>query len=321
MKIVVLDGYTLNPGDLSWDSLSELGECEFHDRTDKNDIITRSQGADVLMTNKTPLSSETIGQLPDLKFIGVLATGYNIVDIDAAAARRIPVSNVPTYGSESVAQMVFAHILNLNNRVAEHDRSVKNGDWSRSADWCYWNYPLFELAGRTLGIVGYGRIGRAVSRLGLAFGMKIQAFDPFVTESDDERVTMETDLEGLFRDSDFISLHAPLTKENEGFINAGLLSRMKKTACLINTSRGLLVNEADLAKALDDGVIAGAGLDVLNVEPPAADNPLFKAKNCFLTPHISWATYEARSRLLNIAVDNVKAFLSGNPANVVNDIN
>jgi len=320
MKIVVLDGYTLNPGDLSWEWLRALGECEIYDRTPAEEILGRSLGAEVLLTNKTPLSRETIGQLPELKYIGVLATGYNIVDTVAAAERGIPVTNVPTYGTESVAQMVFSHILNLSNRVAEHDQSVKSGDWSRSADFCYWNFPLFELSGRILGLVGFGRIGRAVGRIGMVLGMKILAFDPFIQETDEQGVTLTGDLDALFRESDVVSLHTPLTSENEGFINAALLSQMKKNAFIINTSRGPLVNEADLAQALNDGVIAGAGLDVLAVEPPVLDNPLFTAKNCFVTPHIAWATREARSRLLHTVVENLRTFQKGGRANVINDV-
>ncbi len=317
MKIVVLDGYTLNPGDLSWDELKALGECEIYDRTPPELVVERARDADIVLTNKVVLDAEVLAQLPKLKFISVLATGYNIVDVEAARARNISVSNVPTYGTVSVAQMVFAHLLNLTQHVAEHAQGVQQGRWSRSPDWCYWDYPLIELAGLTMGIVGFGRIGRQVSKLAQAFGMKVIAYDAYVTDSGDPNVKM-VDLDTIFRESDVVTFHCPLTPETQGLANAERFAQMKKTAFLINTSRGPVVNNKDLAEALNAGRIAGAGLDVLEVEPPTDDNPLLTAKNCYITPHISWATRSARARLMATTVENVKAFIEGHPQNVVN---
>jgi glycerate dehydrogenase len=315
-RIVVLDGYTLNPGDLSWEPLEQIGECSIYERTPAEKIVERAQAAEIVLTNKTPLSKQSIDRLPNLKYIGVLATGYNIVDIAAAGERDIVVANVPTYGTASVAQMVFAHLLNLTQRVGDHAASVRDGAWTRCPDFCYWNTPLEELSGKTLGLVGLGRIGVATAEIGLAFGMQVLAHDPFVSETPKAAIAL-TDLDDLFRRSDVVSIHCPLTADNGGMVDAERLSRMKSTAMLINTSRGPLVDEQALADALNSGRIAGAGLDVLSVEPPAADNPLIHAKNCFITPHIAWATHAARSRLLGTAIDNVRAYLSGRPANVV----
>ncbi|MFC1600919.1 D-2-hydroxyacid dehydrogenase [Candidatus Sumerlaeota bacterium] len=317
MRIVVLDGYTLNPGDLSWEQFQSLGECVIHDRTPVGETVARSLGAEALFTNKTPLPREVIDQLPDLKYIGVLATGYNIVDIEAAAERQIPVTNVPEYGTQSVSQMVFAHVLNFCNRVAEHSTSVRQGKWSQAKDFCFWDYPLVELAGRTMGIVGLGRIGSAVANVARALGMKVLAHDPAAPARVAEGVVL-TELETVFRESDVVSLHCPLTEHNHSFVNAELLSLMKQSALLINTSRGPLIDEAALAEALNQGIIAGAALDVLATEPPAADCPLLTARNCFITPHIAWATRAARQRLMATAFDNVKAFLRGDSINVVN---
>ncbi len=319
MRIVVLDGYTLNPGDLSWAKLESLGDCVVHDRTAPEETVSRSQGADIILTNKTVLDRRVLADLPDLKYIGVLATGYNVVDIDATAKRGIPVTNVPEYGTASVAQMVFAHVLNFCNRVGEHSTSVRAGNWSRSRDFCFWEHPLHELDGMTLGIIGLGRIGSAVARLALAFGMRVLAHNPTHPVRRHDGIVM-TDLESIFRDSDIVSLHCPLTSKNERFVNAELLNLMKPTAFLVNTSRGLLVDEAALASALNQGHIAGAGLDVLAREPPSPDNPLVSARNCYLTPHIAWATYGARRRLMDIAINNVKAFLGGTPVNIVNGV-
>jgi glycerate dehydrogenase len=316
-RIVVLDGYTLNPGDLSWEPLEQFGDCSIYERTPAEEIVARARPAEIVLTNKTQLSEKSIEQLPRLKYIGVLATGYNIVDITAAAERDIVVANVPTYGTDSVAQMVFAHLLNLTQRVGEHALSVRQGAWTACPDFCYWNWPLGELSGKTLGIVGLGRIGLATARIGLAFGMRILAHDPCVSETPQAEVAL-TDLDDLFRRSDVISLHCPLTDDNAGLVSADRLGLMKSTAMLINTSRGPLVDEQALADALNEGRIAGAGLDVLSVEPPPADNPLLRAENCFITPHIAWATHAARSRLLATAIDNVRAYLSGQPSNVVN---
>ena len=316
MRIVVLDGHTLNPGDLTWDALKALGPCEVHDRTGPTQVVDRASGAQIVLTNKTVVARATIAQLARLKYIGILATGYNVVDIDAARQRGICVTNVPSYGTPSVAQMVFAHLLHFTQHVGEHSQSVVNGDWSRSPDFCYWNYPLVELAGLTMGILGLGRIGRQTAKLALAFGMRVTYFD--VTPQTAVPVAaVAVDLDTLFRDSDIVSLHCPLTQDNEGLVNRQRLEMMKPTAFLINTSRGPLIDEPSLADALNRGRIAGAGLDVLCEEPPRLDNPLLRAKNCTITPHIAWATRAARQRLMNIAVSNVQAFIQGNPQNVV----
>jgi len=314
MKIVVLDSYTLNPGDLSWDALKEIGDCQIYDRTPSNQLLERSKEAAIILTNKTPLSAETISQLPVLKYIGLLSTGYDVVNVAEAKKRQIVVTNIPAYGTQSVAQMVFAHILNLTQAVGLHDGSVKQGGWAGSTDFCYWRSPLVELKDKTLGVVGYGKIGREVTKIALAFGMKVVAYDSIRME--DKNVAF-TDIPTLFQKSDFISLHCPLTPETNKFINKDKVNLMKKTAFLINTSRGAIIDEYDLSEALNQNRIAGAGLDVLSKEPPAHDNPLLQAKNCFITPHIAWATFEARERLLKQAVENIKAFLTGNPVNVI----
>ncbi|MAE60709.1 MAG: glycerate dehydrogenase [Planctomycetaceae bacterium] len=315
MRIVVLDGYTLNPGDLSWASLEALGDCTVHDRSTPDQVVPRAAGAEIVLTNKVEISDAFMAELPDMKYIGVLATGYNIVDITAAHRRDIVVSNIPTYGTDSVAQMVFAHTLNLVQRVAQHSDSVKAGDWSRVPDFCYWQTPLIELADLTMGIVGIGRIGGTVARIAQAFGMNVIAHDPFAPQAPSGVIMVE--LDELFATADVVSLHCPLTPENTNFVNADLLAKMKPTAFIINTSRGPLIDAHALADALNRDVIAGAGIDVLPVEPPPADHPLYAAKNCFITPHISWATRAARSRLMDVGVDNARAFLDGNPQNVV----
>jgi glycerate dehydrogenase len=318
MRIVVLDGYTLNPGDNPWDGVAKLGELKVYDRTPAEQIVERSKGANVLLTNKTPLSADTIAKLPDLKFIGVLATGFNVVDINAAKARGIPVSNVPEYGTDAVAQFTFALILELCHHVGLHDQSVKAGEWENNADWCYWKTPLIELAHRKIGIVGFGRIGRRVGDIAHAMGMEVLAFDQFQGKPPAYAPFRYTDQAELFAQSDVVSLHCPLTPENTGMINRKLLGTMKKSAFLINASRGPLVNEKDLAEALNTGVIAGAALDVVSTEPIKGDNPLLKAKNCILTPHIAWGAREARQRLTATTVANIEAFLKGSPINVVN---
>ncbi|MBL8029282.1 MAG: D-2-hydroxyacid dehydrogenase [Fibrobacteres bacterium] len=318
MRLVVLDGYALNPGDLSWEALKSLGECTIYDRTSLEDIVKRAIDADVVLTNKVLLSKETISSLPNLKYIGVLATGYNVVDVDAARLRKIPVTNIPDYGTESVAQIVFAHILNLTQRVEHHANTVRNGVWSNSKDFCYWDFPLIELSGLTLGVVGYGRIGQAVARIGKAFGMTIVAYNPSQVKADRLNGTEINSIENLFSVSDIVSLNCPLNEDNKKFVNAALLSTMKNSSYLINTGRGALIDEAALADALNNGTIAGAGLDVLDGEPPKHDNPLLKAKNCFITPHIAWATRAARNRLLNTAINNIRAFVAKVPVNVVN---
>jgi len=315
-RIVVLDGHTLNPGDLTWDALKALGPCEVHDRTPLAQVVERASGAQIVLTNKTVLPGAAIAQLPGLRYIGVLATGYNVVDVVAARQRGICVTNVPAYGTASVAQMVFAHLLDLTQHAGEHSQSVHNGDWSRSPDFCYWNYPLVELAGLTMGIVGLGRIGRQTAKLALAFGMKVIYFD-VTPDPAGFPEAVAVDLDTLFRASDVVSLHCPLTQENKGLVNRQRLEMMKPTAFLINTSRGPLIDEPSLAEALNRGRIAGAGLDVLCEEPPSPGNPLLHARNCTITPHIAWATKAARQRLMDIAVSNVRAFLQGNPQNVV----
>jgi len=316
MRIVVFDGYTLNPGDLSWVGLEKLGDCVIYDRTPDDQIIARAAGAQIVLTNKTLLMRETLDQLPELKYVGVLATGYNVVDTDAAARRNIVVTNVPSYGTMSVIQAAFAHLLNLAMHVAEHSQGVAAGRWSSSPDFCYWDYPLVELDGLTLGLIGFGQIGRAMAQAGLAFGMKVMAYDPMPQQNLSADVQM-VDLDTIFRIGDAISLHCPLTDSNRHLVNADRLGQMKPTAFLINTSRGPLVDEQALADALNSGQIAGAGLDVLANEPPPPDHPLLKAKNCYITPHNAWATKAARKRLLDEVVENIRAFLAGRKRNVV----
>ncbi len=319
MKIVVLDGFTLNPGDLSWEGLEALGQCTVYDRTPEELVIERAAGAQIVLTNKTVLSADTLSALPVLRYISVLATGYNVVDLEAAAERGIAVSNVPAYATESVAQMVFAHLLNLTQDVGGHSRGVREGRWSSCADFCYWDRPLIELAGLTMGIIGFGRTGRATAALARAFGMKVVVHD-VVGGGQMPQGCVFVELEDLFRRSDVVSLHCPLTAETRGLVNADRLSLMKPTAFLINTSRGAVVDEAALADALNEGRIAGAGLDVLSSEPPDAGNPLLRARNCFITPHIAWATRAARERLLAASVENVRCFIEGRCRNVVNGL-
>ena len=317
LKIVVVDGFTLNPGDLSWGGLQEVGECTIYDRSAPDEIVDRADGAEIIITNKVVLSADTIGRLAGLKYIGVTATGYNIVDVDAARRRGVTVTNVPTYGTDSVAQMVFAHLLNLTQNVAHHARTVSDGRWCSSEDFCYWDTSLIELAGKTMGIIGFGRIGRATAKLALAFGMKVIAYDVTLLPDMPEGCEMVA-LEGLFRRADVVSLHCPLTPQTGNIVNERNLALMKNTAFLINTSRGPLVDERALAESLNSGKLAGAGLDVLAVETPDEHNPLLTARNCYVTPHIAWATRAARERLLNVAVENVAAFVAGKPQNVVN---
>jgi glycerate dehydrogenase len=314
-KIVVLDGYTLNPGDLTWDDLRSLGEVVVHERTATADIIARAAGAQVLLTNKTPLRAATLAKLPELRFIGVLATGYDVVDIAAAAERGIQVSNVPTYGTHSVAQFAFALLLELCHSVQRHSDDATSGGWQGRADWSYHLSPQLELQGKTMGLIGVGRIGRQTGVIARAFGMNVIAADPVLQN---EPGVESVSLDELLRRADVISLHCPLTPETQGIINADRLAIMKTTAFLINTARGPLVDEQALADALNRGDIAGAAIDVLPVEPPAKGSPLFQAKNCIVTPHIAWATREARARLMDTTVRNVRAFLAGEPVNVVN---
>jgi len=318
MRIIVLDGYTLNPGDLSWEPLAELGELTVYERTPAESVVERMGDAEIALTNKTVLSAEILDQLPALRYIGVLATGYNVVDTQAARERNITVTNVPLYATQAVAQMVFAHLLHLSQHVAEHAQTVREGRWSRSVDFCYWDYPLIELQGRVMGIIGLGRIGRAVAALARAFGMQVLAFDAVRPDPVPEGVTLADTVEDVFRTADVLSLNCPLTADTEHLVNAERLALMKPTAFVINTSRGPLVDSAALAEALEAGRIAGAGLDVLETEPAAPDDPLIGAPNCFITPHIAWATRQARQRLLDTVVDNLKAFAAGKPINIVN---
>jgi len=316
MTIIVVDGATLNPGDLSWEALGAWGDYEVHPRSTPAETLERCRDAEAVITNKVVFDRATIAALPKLKYIGVTATGYNIVDVAAADARGIVVTNVPTYGTASVAQMVFALLLELTQHVGHHAATVRAGRWSKCDNFCYWDYPLVELAGLTLGIVGCGRIGQATARLADAFGMKVIGCDAFPFPNG---LIAPATLDELLARSDVVSLHCPLTPDTQGLVNAARLSRMKKSAFLINTSRGPLVNERDLADALNAGRLAGAGLDVLSVEPPPPDNPLLTAKNCVVTPHIAWATRSARQRLLQVSLDNLAAFIAGQPQNVVSD--
>jgi len=318
MKIVILDGYTLNPGDLDWDGLKKLGELVVHERTPADKVVERAQGAAIVFTNKTPVSEEAINQLSSLKFIGILATGYNIVNTEAAKAKGIIVSNVPGYGTTSVVQMTFALLLELCLRVQRHSDAVMEGKWTRSADFCFWDYPLIELAGKTMGIIGFGHIGQQVADVATAFGMNIIGNSRTRTDQSNRKNFKWADVPELLRQSDVVSIHCPLFPETKGLINKDSLQLMKKSAFLLNTSRGPIIVDEDLAAALNNGVIAGAGIDVLSTEPPPAGNPLFSAKNCIITPHIAWATKEARARLMEITVSNLSAFLAGKPVNVVN---
>jgi glycerate dehydrogenase len=317
MKIVVLDGFCLNPGDLGWDGLRRLGEIEVFDRTPADQIAIRVAGAAAVLTNKTPLRSATLAGAPDLRYIGVLATGYDIVDVPAARARGIAVTNVPTYGTASVAQYVFALLLELCHNVKLHSDAVRAGEWACAPDWSFWKTPLTELAGKTMGIVGFGRIGRRTARIADALGMRVIASDALQSDPPDYPGFRWAAIDELLRESDVVSLHAPLLPETRGMIDARALAIMKSTAFLINTSRGGLVKSEDLAEALNTGRIAGAALDVLEIEPPPAGSALLAARNCLITPHMAWATREARERLMNTAVENLAAFVSGHPRNVV----
>ena len=316
MKIVVLDGYTLNPGDLHWDSITKLGDCKIYDFTRKEDVIKRIDDAEIIFTNKVVIDQEVVKACPKLKYIGVLATGYNVIDLKATNEAGIVVTNIPAYSTDSVAQMVFAHILNITHQLSLHASKVSEGDWAKSTDFSFCLSPQIELTGKTLGIIGFGRIGRRVAELGHAFGMKI-IFQNRSVKRDVPEYFKQCSLDETLRQSDVLSINCPLTVENQGFINKDALSVMKPTAILINTGRGPLINEQDLADALNSGKIAAAGLDVLSEEPPQANNPLFKANNCFITPHIAWATKEARTRLMQLAASNLKAFLNGMPEHVI----
>lgn len=316
MKIVVLDGYCLNPGDLSWEDMGSLGDLQVYDRTSPSELLERAEGAEVLITNKTLISDKNMDALPELKYIGVLATGYNVVDVEAAKKKGIVVTNIPAYSTRSVAQMVFAHILNITQRVEHYACLNRHGKWSDSADFSYWDTELIELDGKWMGIVGFGNIGQATARIALAFGMKVAVYTS-KPQSDLPEGIIKMDLDQLFSTCDVVSLHCPLTPSTKEMVNAKRLNLMKPNAILINTGRGPLVNEQDLADALNEERIMAAGIDVLSIEPAVRSNPLLSAPNCFITPHIAWATKEARTRLMQIAVSNLKEFLNGNVVNNV----
>lgn len=320
MKIVVLDGYTENPGDLSWEPLKALGELTVYERTsltDPQEAIARIGDAEIVLTNKTPMKRDVIMACPNLRYIALFATGYNIVDVEAAAERGIPVSNVPSYGTEAVAQFAIGLLLELCHHVSDHSRTVHAGDWAGSLDFCYWNYPVIELAGLTMGIIGFGRIGRQVGRIAKAMGMKVIAYSPHESEEGKE-IGDYVNLDTLLAQSDVISLHCPLNAANKKMINKDTIAKMKDGVILINNSRGGLVNEQDLADALNSGKVYAAGLDVVSVEPILPTNPLLGAKNCLITPHISWAAKTCRQRILDTTCDNIRAFREGKPINVVN---
>ena len=320
MKIVVLDGYTLNPGDLNWEGIKQFGDLSVFDRTPYNDtdIIKNIGDAQIVFTNKTPINSSILKKTPNLKYIGVLATGFNVVDIEFAKKNNITVTNVPNYSSTAVAQFTLALLLEMCHHVGAHSTAVKNGDWSKNKDFSFWNYPLIELSGKTLGIIGFGKIGRATAKISQAFGLKIKVYNRTVYKEFENDTLKFVTFEELLKTSDIICLHCPLTKETENFINSSSIAKMKVGAMIINTSRGPLINETDLANALNEGKLSGAALDVISKEPMEKDNPLLNAKNCIVTPHIAWAPKEARTRLMQTTVENLEAFLNGKPINVVN---
>ena len=320
MKIVVLDGYTENPGDLSWAELEKLGQLTVYDRTAYGEsplIAQRIGDAEVIVTNKTPISQQTLEQCPNLKLIAVLATGYNVIDCAAARKKGISVVNVPTYGTASVSQYSIALLLEICHHIGHHDQSVHAGNWANNADWCYWDYPLIELEGKTMGIIGFGRIGQAEGRIARALGMRVLAYDLYPSDSG-RAIGEYVDLDALYRQSDVISLHCNLTPENTRMINKDSIAKMKDGVILINNARGQLIDEQDVADALNSGKLAAAGLDVVYTEPIREDNPLLKAKNCIITPHISWAPKESRQRIMDVTAENIRAFLAGRPQNVVN---
>ena len=317
MKIVVLDGYTLNPGDLSWEGLENQGELTVYDRTSEKDIIARIGDAEIVLTNKTPLNKDTLSACSRLKYVGVLATGYNVVDVKAAAEKGIVVTNIPTYGTDAVGQFAIALLLEVCHHIGDHSNAVKKGAWTNNQDWCFWNYPLIELAGKTIGIVGYGRIGQTTGKVAQALGMKVLAYDTFQQKDLISESCRYASMDELFENSDVIALHCPLFPETEGLICKETIAKMKDGVIIINNSRGPLIVEEDLRNALNSGKVAAAGLDVVSTEPIRMDNPLLSAENVIITPHISWAPKESRQRLLNIAVDNVCSFLSGGSINQI----
>ncbi len=318
MNITILDGITLNPGDLSWERFNALGKVKVYKHTPAHLITERSIDADILLVNKVLIQDTVLAQLPNLKYIAITATGYNNIDLIAAKKRGIPVSNIQGYGTNSVAQHTFALLLALTNKVAEHHQSIQAGQWHQTKEFTFWNYPLVELVDKTMGIVGFGKIGQQTARIALAFGMKVLVFHKH-PERDAKAVAgvVFVDIATLFKQSDVVSLHLPLTANNAGFVNSHLLNTMKKTAYLLNTSRGALINETDLAEALNQGTIAGAGLDVLSVEPPVGEVALIKAQNCIITPHNAWASYESRSRMMDILFHNIQSYLQGEAQNLI----
>lgn len=317
MKIVILDGYTENPGDLSWEGFENLGELVVYDRTPADLIVERIGDADAVITNKTPITEDTLNKCPKVKYIGVLATGYNVVDVETARKRNIPVTNIPTYGTAAVGQFAIAMLLEICHHVAHHCDAVHEGRWESNADWCFWDYPLIELADKTMGVIGFGRIGQATGRIAKALGMNVIAYDEYPNESGRELADYVS-LDVLLAQSDVIALHCPLFPSTEGIVNRDTIAKMKDGVIILNNSRGPLIVEQDLADALNSGKVYAAGLDVVSTEPIKGDNPLLKAKNCIITPHISWAPKESRQRLMDIAVNNLKSFVDGETVNVVN---
>lgn len=320
MKAVVLDGYTLNPGDLAWDELKEIVDLTVYDRTESCDILKRIGDAEIVITNKTLITRDILEKAPNIKYIGVLATGYNVVDIEAAKEKSIPVTNVPQYSTASVAQLVFGLVLEICHHVGSHSDAVISGQWTKSKDYCFWNYPLIELSGKTLGIIGFGSIGQNVSKIAQSFGMKVLLYSRTIKKDFENEVLKFVSLEELFQNADIITLHTPLTEDTENMINKQSLSKMKNGVIIINTSRGGLVAEKDLYEALESEKVYAAAVDVVTEEPIKEDNPLLKAKNIFITPHIAWAPKEARIRLMNTAIMNIKAFLNHKLINVVNNV-
>ena len=318
MKIVVLDGYTLNPGDISWEGMEAFGDLTVYDRTKAEDVAERIGDAEVVYTNKTPITKETLDACPNVKFIGVLATGYNIVDTAAAKEKGIPVSNIPTYGTAAVSKFAIGLLLELCHHIGEHSDAVKAGEWTSNPDWCFWKYPLVELDGKTMGIIRFGRIGQDTGKIAQALGMKVLAYDSFPKKELESETCHYADLDTVLGESDVIALHCPLFPDTEGIINKDTIAKMKDGVMIINNSRGPLIVEQDLRDALDSGKVAGAAVDVVSTEPIQMDNPLIGAKNVIITPHISWAPKESRQRLMDIAVDNLKCYVDGKPQNVVN---
>ncbi len=318
MKIVILDGYTENPGDLSWEGFEALGELTVYDRTPAELIIKRINDAAIVYTNKTPITKATLDACPSIQFIGVLATGFNVVDTVAAKEKNIPVANIPTYGTAAVAQFTMALVLELCHHIGEHSDCVKKGDWTNCPDFCFWNYPLIELAGKTMGIIGFGRIGQTTAKMAQAFGMEVLAFDEYQNPAFESETCHYASLDELLEKSDVIALHCPLLPSTEGIINKDTIYKMKDGVLIVNDSRGPLINEVDLRDALNSGKVAGAAVDVVSTEPIKMDNPLLEAKNCIITPHIAWAPKESRQRLMDIAVSNLDAFIKGKPQNIVN---